>query len=129
MGYRMKTENLGRWTIHIRLLSDAPVSRNCYKTVSNLYENIWTFTCSIHSLNPETTHDPRIWELSLFNSFKIEWWVRETKVQSVHGSCYHQFSTMYYKPGQIRNRSSEFKQRMNGNTVNRKCRTTNGGSL
>ena len=30
-------DNLRRWTIHIRNLSDIPVSRNWYKTVSNLY--------------------------------------------------------------------------------------------
>ena len=33
------SENLRRWMIHLRLLSDVPVSRNWYKTVSNLYEN------------------------------------------------------------------------------------------
>ena len=40
--YRIKTEN---WTIHIRHLSDVPVLRNWYKTVSKLYENIniWNF--------------------------------------------------------------------------------------
>ena len=35
----MKPENLRSWTIPIRHLSDVPVSRNWYKTVSNLYEN------------------------------------------------------------------------------------------
>ena len=33
----MKHENLRRWTIPMRQLSDVPVSR--YKTVSKLYEN------------------------------------------------------------------------------------------
>ena len=36
-GYRMKPENLRRWTITIRHLSDVPVSRNWYTTVSKLY--------------------------------------------------------------------------------------------
>ena len=36
----METEDLRRWTIHIRYLSDVSVSRNWYKTVSNLYENL-----------------------------------------------------------------------------------------
>ena len=46
MGKRMKPKNLRRWTIHIRLirhLSDITVSRNLYKTVSNLYENSYTY--------------------------------------------------------------------------------------
>ena len=42
----MKFENLRRWTIHIRHLSDVPVSRNWYKTVSNLYEN--SFICNLN---------------------------------------------------------------------------------
>ena len=33
-GYRMKPENLMRSMIHIRLLSDVPVSRNLYKNLS-----------------------------------------------------------------------------------------------
>jgi len=37
--YGMKPENLRRWTINIRVLSDVPVSRNWYKTVAKLYEN------------------------------------------------------------------------------------------
>ena len=38
-GNRIKSENLRRWTMHIRHLSDVNVSRNWYKTVSKLYEN------------------------------------------------------------------------------------------
>ena len=37
--YRRKPENLRRWTIFIRHLSDVPVSRSWYKTVSKLDEN------------------------------------------------------------------------------------------
>ena len=37
----MKPENLGHWTIHIRHLSDVPVSRNWYKTESKLYQNVY----------------------------------------------------------------------------------------
>ena len=39
--YRMKSENLRRWTINIRHLSDVPVSRNWDKTVSKLYQNVY----------------------------------------------------------------------------------------
>ena len=46
-GYSMKSENLRRWTIHIRHLSDVPVSRNWYKTVSKLYQNFHQWQCSI----------------------------------------------------------------------------------
>ena len=38
-----KIKNLRRWTIHIRHLFDVPVSRNCYKTVSNFYENSYIY--------------------------------------------------------------------------------------
>ena len=41
-GYRIKHENLRRWTIHIRHISDVPVLRNWYKTVPNLTE-IYTY--------------------------------------------------------------------------------------
>ena len=34
-GFWLKPENLSSWTIYIRDLSDVPVSRNWYKTVSN----------------------------------------------------------------------------------------------
>ena len=37
----MKPENLRRWTIHMRHLSDVPVSRNWYKTVSKLYQIVY----------------------------------------------------------------------------------------
>jgi len=37
-GVWMEPDNLRRGTIHIRHLSDVPVSRNRYKTVSNLYD-------------------------------------------------------------------------------------------
>ena len=46
--YRMKPENLRRWTIHIRHLFDVSVSRNWYKTVSKyaiLYKS-----CSIKQI-------------------------------------------------------------------------------
>ena len=36
----MKPENLRRLIIHIRHLSDVPVSRNLDKTVSKLYQNV-----------------------------------------------------------------------------------------
>ena len=39
--YRMKSENLRSWTIHIKYLSDVPVSRNWYKTVSNFRLVTW----------------------------------------------------------------------------------------
>ena len=42
-GYRMKPENLRCWTIHIRHLCDAAVSRNWFKTVSNLYKNSYIY--------------------------------------------------------------------------------------
>ena len=38
----MKPENLRRWTIYIRLLS---VSRNWYKTLSKLYQNVYMRFC------------------------------------------------------------------------------------
>ena len=41
-----KPENIRHWTIHIWYLSDFPVSRNWYKTVSNLYEN--SFICNLN---------------------------------------------------------------------------------
>ena len=51
----MKPENLRRWTIHIRPLSDVSVSRNWYETVSNLYENSYIYailykSCSIKQI-------------------------------------------------------------------------------
>ena len=39
----MKPENLRRWTIHIKHLSDVPVSRNWYETVSK-YTKIQAYT-------------------------------------------------------------------------------------
>ena len=51
----MKPENLRHWTIHIKNQSDVPVSRNWYKTVSNLYENSYIYailykSCSIKQI-------------------------------------------------------------------------------
>ena len=44
-GYRLKSENLKRLTIHTRHLTDVPVSRNWYKTVSKTYENLYMKFC------------------------------------------------------------------------------------
>ena len=38
-GYRLKPEYLRSWLKPLQVLSDLPVSRNWYKTVSNLYKN------------------------------------------------------------------------------------------
>ena len=51
---RIKPENFRRWTIHIRHLSDVPVSRNWYKTVQNytktyMYQILYK-SCSIKQI-------------------------------------------------------------------------------
>ena len=48
-GYRMKSENLRSWTIHLKYLSDVHVSRNWYKTVSNF--RLVTLFPSVSSYN------------------------------------------------------------------------------
>ena len=59
----MKPENLRRWTIHIKHLSNVPVSRNGYKTVSNLYENSYIFVICIKVLNISySTNMQPIWK-------------------------------------------------------------------
>ena len=40
-GYLRKPKNLRSWLRPIRVLSDVPVSRNGYKTVYKLYQNIY----------------------------------------------------------------------------------------
>ena len=64
MGYRMKPENLRRWTIHMRHLSDVPVSRNWYKTASKLYQNIYIrFRIKVVVLNrPYSANTQPIWK-------------------------------------------------------------------
>ena len=49
----MKPENLRRWTIPINYLSDVPVSRYCYKTVSKSYENSNKYIQFCIKQNPE----------------------------------------------------------------------------
>ena len=52
----MKPENLRRWPIHIKHLSDVPVSRNWYKTVSKLCENsIWIKVVGLNRLYSANT--------------------------------------------------------------------------
>ena len=64
-GYRMKPENLRRWTIHIRHLSDVPVSRNWYKTVKIIPKRIYIrFRIRVVVLNGSySTNTQPIWKL------------------------------------------------------------------
>ena len=39
-GFRLKPEHFRNWSRPMNVLSDVTVSRNWYKTVSNLYENL-----------------------------------------------------------------------------------------
>jgi len=39
-GYRLKPKNFRSWSKPIRVLSDVPVLRNWYKTVSKLFKNL-----------------------------------------------------------------------------------------
>ena len=68
----LKPENLKRWTIHKRHLSDVPVSRNWYKTVSKLYQivNITTKTSANSSAvywSRDTRDNDTVW----YSSFQI----------------------------------------------------------
>ena len=62
-GYRLKPENLRFWTIHIRHLSDVPVSRNWYKTVSKLYQKLW-IVCTVGYYVTRTSANSRAVSLS-----------------------------------------------------------------
>ena len=76
--YRIKPENLRRWTIHIRHLSDVSVSRNWYKTVSKLYEN--SLTCKFvlnrsYSANTQAIlkrlYSPETWESQVCSHYSF----------------------------------------------------------
>ena len=52
-GYRLKANHFSSWSRPLKVISDVPVSRNLYKTVSNLYEISYyiQFWIEIVSLN------------------------------------------------------------------------------
>ena len=61
-GYRLKPKY---FRSSIRVLSDVPVSRNGYKTVSNLYENLTDHIQQIHnqSENDDIPEEPKVFIL------------------------------------------------------------------
>ena len=77
MGYRRKPENLRSWWRHIRVLSDVPVSRNWYKTITkHLYvrflQDLYINGFNKYATNQRSLRNSRLLILLLeFNNFSF----------------------------------------------------------